>query len=140
MAFADNLKKMPGVAHLEAIRLLEGEEEVGLIEHKPGQVGSLTLYNHLAQTYGAITADAARAGLELYAEHAQAESREARFVRVCDRLQLGLRLLGYRRRSAWSLKIPRMAGARASIRSASTIILLFKRSTATSRRNCFPGK
>ena len=71
MAFTDNLKKMPGVAHLEAIRLLEGEEEVGLIEHKPGQVGSLTLYNHLAQIYGAITADAARAGLELYAEHTE---------------------------------------------------------------------
>jgi putative hydrolase of HD superfamily len=33
----------------------------------------------------------------LYAEHARGESREARFVRVCDRLQLGLRLLGYRR-------------------------------------------
>ena len=71
MAFTDNLKKMPGVAHLEAIRLLDGEEEVGLIEHKAGQVGSLTLYNHLAQTYGAITPEAARAGLELYAEHAE---------------------------------------------------------------------
>ena len=71
MAFADNLKKMPGVAHLEAIRLFDGEKEVGLIEHKPGQVGSLTLYNHLAQTYGAITPEAARAGLELYAEHTE---------------------------------------------------------------------
>ncbi len=71
MAFTDNLKKMPGVAHLEAIRLFDGEEEVGLIEHKPGQVGSLVLYNHLAQTYGAITPEAARAGLELYAEHTE---------------------------------------------------------------------
>ena len=71
MAFAENLKKMPGVAHLEAIRLLDGEEEVGLIEHKSGQVGSLTLYNHLAQIYGAITPEAARAGLDLYAEHTE---------------------------------------------------------------------
>jgi hypothetical protein len=71
MAFADNLKKMPGVAHVEAIRLLDGEEAVGLIEHKPGQVGSLTLYNHLAQIYGAITPEAARAGLDLYAEHTE---------------------------------------------------------------------
>ena len=71
MGFSDNLKKMPGVAHIEAIRLLDGEEEVGLIEHKSGQVGSLILYNHLAQIYGAITADAARAGLELYAEHTE---------------------------------------------------------------------
>ncbi|MBI4989902.1 MAG: DUF2322 family protein [Rhodocyclales bacterium] len=71
MGFAENLKKMPGVAHLEAIRLLDGEEVVAVIEHKPGQVGSLALYNHLAQTYGAITPEAARAGLELYAEHSE---------------------------------------------------------------------
>lgn len=71
MGFADNLKKMPGIAHLEAIRLLDGEEVVATIEHKSGQVGSLTLYNHLAQTYGAITPEAARAGLELYAEHTE---------------------------------------------------------------------
>ena len=69
MGFAENLKKMPGVAHLEAIRLLDGEEVIATIEHKSGQVGSLTLYNHLAQIYGAITPDAARAGLELFAEH-----------------------------------------------------------------------
>ncbi len=71
MSFADNLKKMPGVAHLEAIRLLDGEELVAVIEHKSGQVGSLTLYNHLAQIYGALTPEAARAGLELFAEHTE---------------------------------------------------------------------
>lgn len=71
MAFADNLKKMPGVAHLEAIRLLDGDEVVATIEHKSGQVGSLTLYNHLAQIYGAITPEAARIGLELFAEHTE---------------------------------------------------------------------
>jgi len=35
--------------------------------------------------------------LERFEEHARGETREARFVRVCDRLQLGLRLVGYRR-------------------------------------------
>ncbi len=35
--------------------------------------------------------------LERWDEHAAGQSREARFVRVCDRLQLGLRLVGYRR-------------------------------------------
>lgn len=35
--------------------------------------------------------------LERFEEHARGATREARFVRVCDRLQLGLRLLGYRR-------------------------------------------
>ncbi|MBK7642233.1 MAG: HD domain-containing protein [Planctomycetes bacterium] len=34
---------------------------------------------------------------ERFEEHARGVSREARFTRVCDRLQLGLRLLGYRR-------------------------------------------
>lgn len=86
MTFADNLKKMPGVAHLEAIRLLDGEEEVAVIGHKPGQVGSLALYNHLAQIYGAITPEAARAGLEFYAEHTEdARSNPGRHPHI-DRL------------------------------------------------------
>lgn len=71
MAFADNLKTLPGIAHLEAIHLLDGQGEiVATIENKPGQAGSLSIYNHLGQIYGAITADAARKGIELYAEHA----------------------------------------------------------------------
>ena len=41
------------------------------IEIKPGSQGSLAVYNHLAQTYGAITPDAARKGLEIFAEHTE---------------------------------------------------------------------
>ncbi len=71
MAFADNLKQLPGVSHLAAISLLDDADSVvGVIENKPGQTGSLAVYNHLAQIHGAITPDAARKGLELYAEHA----------------------------------------------------------------------
>jgi len=63
MAFADNLKDLPKVSHLEAIQLLDAEgTEVARIENKPGQAGSLAVYNHLAQLYGAITPDAARKG------------------------------------------------------------------------------
>jgi hypothetical protein len=70
MAFADNLKPLPRVSHLAAIQLLDGEGAVvAVIENKPGQAGSLSIYNHLGQIYGAITAEAARKGLELYAEH-----------------------------------------------------------------------
>ena len=70
MAFADNLKLLPGVSHLAAIELIDGEgNTVAAIENKPGQGGSLAVYNHLAQIFGAITADAAKKGLELYAEH-----------------------------------------------------------------------
>ncbi|MDR2452145.1 MAG: DUF2322 family protein [Candidatus Accumulibacter sp.] len=69
--FAENLKKLPGISHLAAIRLLDGENEVAVIENKVGDQGALAIYNHVAQTYGAITPDAARKGLELYAEHAE---------------------------------------------------------------------
>ena len=74
--FADNLKKLPGISHLAAINLLDAEGNVVFtIENKAGSQGSLAVYNHLAQTYGAITPDAARKGLELYAEHAE-EARQ----------------------------------------------------------------
>ncbi len=68
--FAANLKKLPGISHLAAINLLDADGNVlSVIENKAGSQGSLAVYNHLAQTYGAITPDAARKGLELYAEH-----------------------------------------------------------------------
>lgn len=71
MAFAENLKALPGVSHLAAIQLVDAEGQVvATIENKPGQAGSLAVYNHLGQLYGAITPEAAKKGLELYAEHA----------------------------------------------------------------------
>ncbi len=70
--FAENLKKLPGISHLAAINLLDADGNVlVVIENKAGSQGSLAVYNHLAQTYGAITPDAARKGLELYAEHTE---------------------------------------------------------------------
>ncbi len=70
--FAANLKKLPGVSHLAALNLLDAEGNViDMIENKAGSQGSLAVYNHLAQTYGAITPEAARKGLELYAEHTE---------------------------------------------------------------------
>ena len=70
--FAANLKKLPGISHLAAINLLDGDGNVlATIENKPGSQGSLAVYNHLAQTYGAITPDAARKGLELFGEHTE---------------------------------------------------------------------
>lgn len=72
MAFAENLKQLPGVSHLSGLQLLDADgKEIALIENKPGQAGSLAVYNHLAQTFGAITPAAAAKGLELYAEHTE---------------------------------------------------------------------
>lgn len=70
MAFADILKQLPKISHLAALNLIDASDSiVGTIENKAGQAGSLAVYNHLAQLYGAIGPEAAKKGLELYAEH-----------------------------------------------------------------------
>ncbi len=70
MAFADNLKKLPGISHLAAIELRDGEGNLaGIIENKAGSQGSLAVYNHLGQLWGAINTDAAKQGLDIFAEH-----------------------------------------------------------------------
>jgi hypothetical protein len=87
MGFAENLKALPGISHLEAIQLVDGEGAVvATIENKPGQTGSLSVYNHLGQIFGAITVDAAKKGLELYGEHVvDAESHPGKHPNI-DRL------------------------------------------------------
>ena len=70
MSFAETLKTLPGVSHLAALQLIDAAGEVvATIENKPGQTGSLAVYNHLAQLHGAITPDAAKQALDIYAEH-----------------------------------------------------------------------
>ena len=70
MAFADNLKQLPPVSHLAALRLLDAAGQVvATIENKPGQAGSLAVYAALAARHGSIHATAAKEGLEIYAEH-----------------------------------------------------------------------
>jgi hypothetical protein len=72
--FAENLKKLPGISHVAAICLLDAAGEVvATIENRAGSQGSVAVYNHLAQTYGAITPEAARKGLEVFAEYAEEE-------------------------------------------------------------------
>ena len=72
MDFADNLKTLPRVSHLAALNLIDAADVVvATIENKPGQTGSLAVYNHLAQLYGAISPEAAKKGMELYAEHTE---------------------------------------------------------------------
>ncbi len=70
MSFAETLKTLPGVSHLAALQLIDADGEiVATIENKPGQAGSLAVYNHLAQLHGAITPEAAAQALVMYAEH-----------------------------------------------------------------------
>jgi hypothetical protein len=71
MAFAETLKTLPGISHLAALQLIDAVsgDVAATIENKAGQAGSLVVYNHLAQTFGTITREAAERGLELYGEH-----------------------------------------------------------------------
>ena len=87
MSFADTLKTLPGVSHLAALQLLDAAGEVvATLENKPGQAGSLALYNHLAQLHGAITPDAAKQALGLYGEHtADAQANPGKHPNI-DRL------------------------------------------------------
>ena len=87
MSFNENLKHLPRVSHLAAIELLDkAGAVVATIENKPGQAGSLAVYNHLGQTFGAITQEAARKGQELYAEHtADAQAHPGKHPNI-DRL------------------------------------------------------
>lgn len=87
MTFAENLKQLPKVSHLAALQLIGPDGSVvATLENKPGQAGSLAVYNHLAQLYGAITVDAAKKGLELYAEHtADAQAHPGKHPNI-DRL------------------------------------------------------
>ena len=68
--FAANLKQLPRISHLAALELIAADDTVAArIENRQGQTGSLAVYNHLGQIFGAITADAAKKGLEIFAEH-----------------------------------------------------------------------
>lgn len=70
MAFADNLRQLPSIAHISALRLIDSAGvEAAVIENKPGKAGSLAVYHALAAKHGSITAEAAREGLDLFAEH-----------------------------------------------------------------------
>lgn len=87
MAFADNLKALPSVAHLAALELSTAAgETVARIENKPGQAGSLAVYAALAAKHGRINAAAAEEGLSIYAEHtADAHSNPGKHPNI-DRL------------------------------------------------------
>lgn len=70
MAFADNLKQIPGVEGIEKLELLdESGKVVATLQNKPGKAGSLAVYNHLLERYLKINTAAAMEGLTQFAEH-----------------------------------------------------------------------
>lgn len=71
MAFQDNLAAMPDISRLSGLDVCG--ENGGVLHHipaAPGKLGSLKLYNALAERFGGILdGEAAEQGLEWFAEH-----------------------------------------------------------------------
>ncbi len=74
--FKDNLQQLPAIDGVERIDLVDADGAVvASIENQPGKQGSLAVYQHLKQRFGALNAEAAEHGLAVFAEHT-ADARE----------------------------------------------------------------
>lgn len=71
MAFAENLAALPEVRGKRLRLLDEGGVEKAVVENVPGTAGSFRVYAYLAGKHGSINAEAAQAGLLIYAEHTE---------------------------------------------------------------------
>lgn len=74
--FAENLARLPAPDGLTRLELLAQDGSLAAtIENQPGSQGSLKVYHHLANKWGAISPAAAADGLALYAEHSEDAQR-----------------------------------------------------------------
>ncbi len=85
--FKDNLTMLPSIDGLERIELVDPSGvTVAMIENRPGQQGSLAVYQYLGQVFPALDAAAAEHGLAVFGEHTQdARSRSGAHPNI-DRL------------------------------------------------------
>ena len=88
MAFADNLKTLPSIAHIAELQLIDDAGNLAAtIPNAAGKAGSLSIYNALAVKHGSINVAAAQEGLVLFAEHTDdAKTRPDAHPNI-DRLQ-----------------------------------------------------
>lgn len=85
MAFADNLAQMPDIAHLSGLNVLDNAGSVlHHIPAAPGKLGSLKLYNALAEQFdNTLNCAAAEQGLVWFAEHvADAEANPGKHPNI----------------------------------------------------------
>ncbi|ASK26428.1 DUF2322 family protein [Neisseria chenwenguii] len=85
MSFQDSLAAMPAIDHLSGLDVSDAEGNVlRHIPAAPGKLGSLKLYNALAQEFdGKLNAAAAERGLQLFAEHvADAEANPGKHPNI----------------------------------------------------------
>lgn len=85
--FAENLAQLPPIDGVERIDLIDADGAViDSIANAPGKKGSLAVYQYLHRTFGTLDAQAAEAGLQLFAEHtADARQRHGAHPNI-DRL------------------------------------------------------
>ena len=70
--FRDILPTLENADHVVRIELFNPDgSKAGKIENKPGSAGSVRVYHHLWKKHGAITVEAAKEGLKIYAEHTE---------------------------------------------------------------------
>ena len=68
--FSEILATLENSEHIQKIELAKADgSNSGMIENKPGSQGSVKVYHHLFKKWGSINKDAAKDGLEIYAEH-----------------------------------------------------------------------
>lgn len=67
--FTELLSQLPTIDHLDGMGLYQQEQLLDTIPNQPGKAGSLRVYNNLYERFGQLDAEAAKAGLALFAEH-----------------------------------------------------------------------
>ena len=72
MNFKDILETLPSIDHLTGLDVLNGETVIHHIPAAPGKLGSLRLYNALAEKFnGKLDRTSAQQGIEWFAEHVE---------------------------------------------------------------------
>ena len=99
MAFADNLKQLPSIAHIAELQLIDADGNLAAsIPNAPGKTGSLRLYAALADRFGGLLdAAAVEQGLQWFGEHvADAEAHPGAHPNIDLLLQQRKALTGWR--------------------------------------------
>lgn len=84
MDFKTNLESLPTIEHLSGLNVLDGANVIHHIPAAPGKLGSLRVYNALAQQFdGKLDRTSAQKGLEIFAEHtADAQQNPAKHPNI----------------------------------------------------------
>ena len=72
MTFNEILVALPTIEHLSEINILENGKQIHQIPAAPGKLGSLRVYNALAEEFnGKLDRTSAQQGIEWFAEHVE---------------------------------------------------------------------